>query len=249
MSDTDSPFNAWSSKWMELAAIVDWNGPDESLAIKRVIAHWHAAPPGDTWKRGRDERLHELEARYQRGNKAPESVRRGEHVVEYELLESSRPIEETKILGADLVDGINAIPLTKDVGGGREGNVEADMLLLVRDGVDYRLHLVEVKTRSNNSWYAAVENLRQLRLFKASSEAQHVFRSRAGLDSSVELPVGAMVLAREEFYSSRGRRENSVVPAQRLFARISAEVDDVEAGLAVWSFEKRTVEALPSTSM
>ena len=60
-------------------------------------------------------------------------MRRGEYAVEYDVLDPLPDVTNPIWLEASLVDGVNAVPLAKDAGGGRSGNVEADMLLLVRD--------------------------------------------------------------------------------------------------------------------
>jgi hypothetical protein len=59
---------------------------------------------------------------------------RGEHAVEHAILALEPDSNVTTCLGERLLDGVNAVPLTKDAGGKRAGNVEADMLLLTSDG-------------------------------------------------------------------------------------------------------------------
>jgi hypothetical protein len=52
------------------------------------------------------------------------------------------------------------------------------MLLLTTDGTTHKLVLVEAKTTANDPWYAAVESLRQLRLFLASDSARQIMHRR-----------------------------------------------------------------------
>src|SRR3954464_10837123 len=85
-----------------------------------------------------------------------------------EILAPAPETTPTSCLGALLVDGVNAVPLARDAGGGRVANVEAAMLLLIADEGRFRRALVEVKDRSNHPWYAGVEALRQLRPFSES---------------------------------------------------------------------------------
>jgi hypothetical protein len=127
------------------------------------------------------------------------------------------------------------VPLAKDATGGRTGNVEADMLLLVRDPAgEHRLEVVEVKKTADDAWFAAVENLRQLRLMKESSETRKLFVHRQpDLGLSLELPFVGLVLAPAAFYSARGKRTNAVAPAEKLLERMRADAN-LDARLGVW---------------
>jgi len=244
---SNSDFNAWARRWMELAKFSGKHLPDAEGRIASLAALWQEPIPGDgVWKRGRDERLLDPDRRYCRSNHLPESLRRGEHAIEYDVLDPS-PADVTTITGGGrLVDGVNALPLTKDIlGGGRSGNVEADMLLLVRNDNAYRLLLVEVKTGSDNAWFAVVENLRQLRLFSESVETQQLFHQRCPeLNLPQSLPVTAVVLAPESFYLAKGAKAASVAPAEKLLRRMHDEAG-VEGQLATW---QRTIEPWASRS-
>ena len=67
-------------------------------------------------------------------------------MVEYDVLNPS-PADVTTITPwGRLVDGVNAVPLAKDAGGGRTGNVEADMLCSSETSTSTVFLLVEVKT-------------------------------------------------------------------------------------------------------
>jgi hypothetical protein len=152
----------------------------------------------------------------------------------------------TVCLGAPLVDGVNAVPLARDSGGRRAGNVEVDMVLLVCQATGLRLLLVEVKVESNNAWYAAVENLRQMRLFLASDAPRAVFHARLPeFDLPKELPTTAVVLAPVSFYTAAGAKSAAVGPANRLLEtmRQNARVDAV---LATWDPKSRAIERLPA---
>jgi hypothetical protein len=146
-------------------------------------------------------------------------------------------------LGARLVDGVNAVPLAKDSGGGRSGNVEADMVLLVGRGRNFRLLLVEVKVESNNAWYAAVENLRQLKLFLHSTSPRDVFQHRLHeLSIPDKLTTTAVVLAPREFYRAAGAKCAAVGPATRLLQKMSENHPEISAVLATWDPVSRTIE-------
>jgi hypothetical protein len=132
------------------------------------------------------------------------------------------------------------MPLTRDGGGGRSGNVEADLYLLVRHDDGYRLYVVEVKDESDHAWYATVENLRQLRLAMESEEALKLFHRRnPELNLPASVPISGMVLAPASFYSDRGRKVRSAASARLL-------VDDMRScacqiHLATWDRERKTI--------
>jgi hypothetical protein len=147
---------------MELAGFQGKHVPEGRVEL--VHALWREPVPG-VWKRDRDPRVLRPETRYCRTHTGGEGIPRGEHKIEHEILEPAPDLTPTTCFDARLIDGVNAVPLAKDAAGGRAGNVEADMLLLLEDEQHYRQVLVEVKDGSNHPWYAAVEALRQLRLF------------------------------------------------------------------------------------
>lgn len=140
----DITFAAWVAHWIELAEYSGIHVPMEKDRIAAVVALWRLQIPAG-WERGRDAQLLDRRRRYRRGATSNAHVPRGEHAVEREILRPSPRRVTTTCLGGRLVDGVNAVPLTKDAGGGRKSNVEADMLLLVRDALGYRLQLAEVK--------------------------------------------------------------------------------------------------------
>src|SRR4051812_28896243 len=158
MTNQALPFNDWTRRWMKEAQYQGPEVPEVEARIARVVALWEEPIPTG-WERAQDARLLEPGRRYCRTHRGGQGVPRGEHAIEFEILDPSPMEASTSCLGAQLIDGVNALPLAKDQGGGRAGNVEADMLLLVRYGSEYKLLLVEVKWTSNNAWYAAVENL------------------------------------------------------------------------------------------
>ncbi len=150
-------FHEWSCKWIELAGYPGSHVPDVEGRIEKILSLWEQPiPPG--WWRGKDTRIGDRHRRYSRGNGGPHDHRPPEHAIEYDVLAPSPVETPTDCLGMPLVDGVNAVPLAKDTGGRRRGNVEADMLLLAGDPTGYRLFLAEVKVGSNNAWFAVVES-------------------------------------------------------------------------------------------
>jgi hypothetical protein len=143
------------------------------------------------------------------------------------------------VLSARLIDGINAIPLARDPGGHRHGNVEADLLPLTDAAGEARQLLVEAKTTSGNVWYAVIENLRQLKLFQLSKTAKDIFRDR-GTFNADRLSTAAMVLAPASFYTDRGAKRNALEPARQLIAEL-----DVPLHLATWNPAERLIEPAP----
>ena len=233
-------FAEWSDRWMRLAQHSGRELVDAPSRIDSVLALFDEPVP-DGWKRGPDARLLDPQRRYTRSNGGPATRRTGEHALEYELLGPSPAVRVTNCLGQPLIDGINAVPLTKDAAGGRRGNVEADMLLLTASTQDHRLLLVEVKVTSDNAWYAVVENLRQLRLFRLSTETRRIFHARnTDLHLPSALPIHGVVLAPQSFYHAPGKKSRSIAPAQELLRR-AREAFDANATLAVWDADHRTI--------
>jgi hypothetical protein len=241
----DPEFKDWTHKWLTLAAFSGRQLREVPGRIDEVVHLWQKPIPGN-WMRQQDSRLLGPK-RYCRGNWAETSLRRGEHVIEYEILAPDPAETVTTCLGQRLVDGVNAVPLAKDAGGGRGGNVEADMLLLVGDGLEseYRLLLVEAKHKSGNAWYAAVENLRQMKLFSESVEIRSLFHTRRReLNLPDPLSATAVVLARRDFYTAGGQKALAVAPAQELLRRMNADFS-VDAQLATWDSARRVIKRVP----
>jgi hypothetical protein len=243
VAEDDLQFAKWASRWIELAKYSGKRVPGEGERIARIVALWDEPIPGK-WKRGQDPRLLDPERRYCRGDGGEDRVRPPEHEIEHNVL--LLPPEGRTCLGSRLIDGVCAVPLAKDAGGGRSGNVEADMLLLVRTDDGYRLLLVEVKDAANNAWYAVVENLRQLKLLSESFETQRLFElRRPELPLADSIPVTAVVLAPADFYEAHGAKGASVAPAQRLLQAMRDNAG-VDVRLATWEPKERAIRAYPA---
>jgi hypothetical protein len=240
---SDGSFSDWALEWIRIAKYPGATLPNVDGLINQIVKLWDQPIPGDCWRRGQDSRLLDPSRRYCRGNSAADAKRRGEHKIEYELLHPNPDKREMRVFGARLVDGVNAVPLAKDATGGRVGNVEADMLLLVQD-LDGRHHLelIEVKDTADNAWFASVENLRQLRLLTESAETRRLFTERRpDLALPPDLPYVGLVLAPPAFFSGRGKKGNAVAPAQKLLDQMRAAAG-VEIRLATW--ESTAIEPL-----
>lgn len=235
MAGVSTNFEGWFREWTRLA---EFQGPTLSDApgrIDGVVEHWRAPIPG-SWERSLDLRLLDPSERYLRGDRHDADRRKGEHALEFEVLELPPEGRGLSCLSFKLIDGVNAVPLVKDEAGGRKSNVEADMLLLVQDEAAgaHRLLLVEAKVESDNAWYAVVELLRQLRLVLEPIELSRLFRERKPqLDLPTPLPVTGVVLAPTAFYDQNGKKANSVAPAEDLIHRMRDEFD-IDVRLAVW---------------
>lgn len=220
-------FNEWNRRWMVPARYEGPFVPDEAERTNTLRQLWQEAIPG-AWQRGVDQQLHGNP--YRRGDRSAPHA--GEHAIEHAILGAN--FESIKCFGDSIRDGVNAMPLARSGTGGRSDNVEADLLLLTEGAGGHRLFLCEVKEGSNNAWYAAIENLRQLKLFTSSPQARRVFLERCpSLSFPVDPPVTGIVLAPSSFYSSNGQKANSVVPAMRLLERFNAEFK-LDMHLAVW---------------
>jgi hypothetical protein len=227
MSFESNSFADWANRWMVLARYDGPVVPDVSHRIEQLVSLWREEIPGQ-WQRGVDSQL--LGPRYRRGD--VDAPHPGEHTIEHEIL--YQYFDCVSCYENKLVDGVNALPLASDAGGGRRANVEADMFLLAEHEGAYRLFLCEVKADGDNACFAAVESLRQLKLLMSSSEPLGVFAHRnPSLCLPSDVPVTAIVLAPRSFYESRGKKKNAGEPTLKLLARFKSEFG-VDVRLAVW---------------
>ncbi len=227
-------FSDWRNCWFAQAKYQGHYVPDVDGRINTLIDLWRVPIPGN-WQRTIDTPL--LGQRYRRGDVG--APRSGEHRIEYEMLDD--PLTNLRCMGAKVVDGINAMPLVRDEAGGRNANVEADVMLLLHDGRYHRLALLEVKDGANNPWYAAVENLLQVKLLSTNPEQRRLFHARQRVALPQEdLPVVGLVVAPLAYYRSPGQKSLAVQPAQRLHDRFRRELG-VDLHLAIWDATARTV--------
>jgi hypothetical protein len=227
----------WAASWAAPASYGGAIVPDVDARISKIVHLWNAPVP-DGWQREHDPQLLDPARRYRRGDIAAPTPG-SEHELELQILRPDPEIEVTTVLGERLIDGINAIPLARDPEGRRSGNVEADLLLLTSAPGGARQLLVEAKTTWGNAWYAAVENLRQLKLFQLSQAANEIFRHR-GTHSGGRLSTAGMVLAPASFYTARGAKRNALEPARQLIAAL-----DVPLHLATWDPAQRQIGPAP----
>jgi hypothetical protein len=169
---------------------------------------------------------------------AGDHVPKGERLIEHTILCPDPSAIGVTSLELSLIDGVNAVPLAKDSNGGRLGNVEADMLLIVGDERDQQLQLVEVKDNSNNAWFAVGESLRQLVLFERSEVAQRIMVERQEVQADLKLT--GIVLAKATFCTATGKKKNSVDPALELI-RNAEEKLGLRCVLAEWDPETREI--------
>jgi len=227
------PFQLWARQWMELAKIADPHLMEPAQTIKQVLDLWDLPIPG-SWKRGIDDQL--LKAPYRRGDvKSPHA---GEHSIEHDILSN---LESVRCLDGSLVDGINAMPLTRDETGGRKGNVEGDLFLLVEKVGTYHLVICEVKLSDKTCWYAAIENLRQLKLLHLSTAARQLFHHRTPhLSLPAEIPIIGLVVAPEQYYTQAEQKGNALPHTITLLGDFTAKTR-IEAHLAVWDANLRVI--------
>jgi hypothetical protein len=232
-------FGTWASLWLEIGGNRKTHLTDMDARIEMLVRLFRAPVPG-TWQRGPSDNPARLlgAERYTRGDK--QDPHPGEHRIEHDLL--CQFFADVDFLGGGkLVDGVNAFPLARDAGGGREGNVEADLLLLVRNANEFRIFVCELKHNPDSAWYAAVENLRQLKLFLSNEFAQTFFHARnPDLKLPERLPVSGLVLAPATFYRQSGRKADALEAVGRLRERL-AEAVGVDQRLAVWDRAGRRV--------
>ena len=240
MSPRSDTFAEWSQRWLALARYTGREVPDLERRLEQTCSLWREdIPPG--WERPLDARLIDRGRRYLRTHATGHPRPGSEHELEYQILGPDPAEVPTYCFGGRLIDGINAVPLTRDEAGRRTGNVEADMLLLAEDAGGHRLLLVEAKTESNNAFFAAVENVRQLKLFGASPTARRIFEERHP-QLHHPLPVTGVILGPRSFLEARGARERAANPAERLFAAVNAAFG-VDARIATWDPTTRAISA------
>lgn len=229
-------FDQWSKQWMEPASFPGPHLTDSPVRIESILETWDLPIPG-SWQRGVDQQL--LGPCYRRSDVARPNP--GEHTIEHEILSD---LGSVVCLGGRVVDGINAMPLARDEAGGRLGNVEADLMLLLNRGGIYCLAVCEVKSDTNNSWYAAIECLRQVKLLQNSPAARQVFHHRGpqqGLPP--EMPIIGLVLAPQPYYFGNGKRVNVLPHTHDLLSRFTAKTG-IEVHLTTWDATSRSISRL-----
>jgi hypothetical protein len=238
-------FESWAQEWLRLGS---YSGPhlgDVDARIESIVNLWHQPVPGG-WERDDDPALLDPSRRYRRSHPGRPGGPVREALIEHEVLSPSPAVTETTCLGFRLVDGVNAVSLQRSrASSRRSGNVEADMLLLTQDAVTYRALLVEVKVTSDTPWFAAVENLRQLRLYLESPAAQRLLPTRQQQLRLPDIPVTGVVLAPATYYTAPVKKAASVAPTRKLMDRMRA-VAGHEFVLATWNSERRVIEQAPS---
>jgi hypothetical protein len=212
-------FRAWRDAWDELGA---------RQRVSDVLELWQAPIP-EPWMRFEEDTPKRLlsDQRYTRGNL--NRNRRGEHEIEYEILVTQ--FGKVTCLGRPLLDGVNAYPLVKDSAGGRNDNVEADLVLLAGQADSAFLFVTDVKKTDGNAWAALVQNLRQLRLFMANPTCASFFKTRGVRANVVQICGG--VIAPNSFYTSPGQRAKSV-PFARKLSESMQQMHNVKTELFAW---------------
>ncbi len=230
-------FELWTSRWIELARFSGPHLTEPDQKIKDVLELWDLPIPG-SWERGVDDQL--LNTRYRRGD--TDSPHAREHSIEHEILNN---LEVVRCLDGSLIDGINAMPLARDETGGRRGNVEGDLLLLIEKAGRYQLVICEVKHSANTCWYAAIESLRQLKLLHLSTAARQLFHRRAPqLSLPPEIPIIGLVVAPEQYYTQPGQKSNVLPHTIRLLGEFTAK-NRIEAHLTIWDANLRAIRTFP----
>jgi hypothetical protein len=223
-----STFAAWRDQWTLLASFDGPSLADADARIGTLLALWKLPIPG-RWQREIDPQL--LADRYRRGDRhAPHP---GEHTIEHRILDAH--FARVSCLGMSLVDGVNAFPLSCDFSGaGRRANVEADMLLLGRSDDRFRFFLCEVKDGANDPWYAAVELLRQMKLFLENPWARQTMVLRGSLpQDAAQAPVTGLVLAPRAYYLASGKKQNALAAARKLLHTFN-KAYETDLRLATW---------------
>lgn len=248
----EQTFREWAQRWLKEGR---WPGPhcsDIDARIERILKLWdeeipevHAPGVPDSWRRPVDADL--TGAVRDRRKKLKGDAAKEEHELEIQVLGAAgTPLEAANCLGGALLDGFNAVKLVWAPHGGPAQRVEADILLLTKTPTEYRQLLLEVKTKANQPFYALVENLRQLRLFQASKNANTIFSKRnkhLGLPTTIS--VTAAVLAPMTYYTAKGQKGNALVHCHTLIEQITPHLPSGTAiDLTTWDPAKRVFRSL-----
>lgn len=234
-------FGDWIDRWMALGRYTGTHVPEPKSRIKQALALWRE-PIDPGWARGLDDRLLDPARRDCRREASVRRVR--ERAIEDDVLLPDPREHPTCSFCMHLVDGVNAVPLTTNPGAGKRKNVEADMLLLVRGTQDqHALHLIEVKDGAQNAWYAAFENLCQLRFLLEAPNTPLLFhRRQSDLNLPRPLPATGVVLAGSSaFYEARGQKSESLAPTRTFVGCMRVEAG-VNVELAIWDSVRRCIE-------
>jgi len=227
--------DSWLEQWQSIANFKDAEMVNVAERISRAVT-LAGAPVDAAWPRPNPEDHKWRDAPYRRGDRGHPST--PERALEHQLLGDGPVIRPgATSLGGRVADGVNALALTNTP------KVEADVLLLVNNGERYELHLVEAKVAANNAWYAVLELLQQMLLFSASPHASELFHRRRD-ESLGQLSLTGIVLAPPAFYTSPGKKSQSVRPAQQLVQALRPHARIV---LATWDHTSRAIKALGET--
>jgi hypothetical protein len=251
MSKPHSSFREWYEKWQMLAIYTGSKLDDKERdnRINKIIHLWSEEPPPGEWRRKFENDDFNLRGLCTPGkfycrtdDKSPNA---GEHQIENQIIESKDSITffSDEFHFEPIV---NAFPCAKVT----RGKVEFDMLSLLKTPAGSIHPLVcEIKTGktgSKNSWYATIENLRQLRLFIGNRENNLQVIQAKRKDLSKTLfgdPVG-IVIAEPDYYMHRGQKSNSMEPTRELIKRLqsSPNCKSAKVILTTWNMDSKRID-------
>lgn len=203
--------------------------PTPEEKIGQLIELWNQKIP-DSWQRESLPKTFEWGYRRSLGGRKPTP----EHELEKRLFKSS-----LKIDGYCSVDLFaNAFPLAK------WRTVEADMVAVAKIDAATEVLVIEAKDKANNAWYAAVENLRQLKLFDANRRTNLEFLKNKVSDCVWgELKMTGLVIAPPDFFEHKGQKGNATQPAKNLVAAFQRKLG-VRVLLGKWHKDSSRIEII-----
>jgi hypothetical protein len=139
-----SDFIEWRNEWDALGSFAGPELKNPDNRISQILSLWQVEPLG-SWRRSAKDLPKRFlkDERYGRGNR--NSKRRGEHQIEYEILE--RDFFSVTYDRRHLLDGVNAFPLVKSTVG-RTSDVEADPMILVGPTDAASILVLDMKKRT-----------------------------------------------------------------------------------------------------
>jgi len=250
-NEPSTDFSIWRSKWEEQAIFQGEKISNAEIRIKAISSLWSENVPGDDWKRNFQKGEFTIRKKLGFGN-SPQAYCRsdknnpnpGEHQIERDIIQKW---DEIKFFDKYRLEPIvNAFPCAKDSSGGRTANVEFDLLGVLKKNASVVHPLIcEIKTGAGGSktpWYAAIENLRQLKLFigNRNDNLEFIKAKRPEFYSmKFAAPVG-IVIAEEAYYTAAGQKCNSVAPTQELLRHLQISQTSKEARVILATWDKMT---------
>lgn len=151
-------FEEWSANWKRLKS-----APADKNSIELVAEQWKIPPPPHTFGRLFPNKI---------GSRKKSAAFRGEQKIEIQLLGPVGGSLQVKKIAGSTVKDLTVYAIFNNFAaaklkGSTKGQVIADVFGILRVGKKYHPISIEVKDTADNCWSAVVQNLQQVRFFRA----------------------------------------------------------------------------------